>query len=85
MPQDADGKSSSLSEEFGLVLYKKNLVSYFTRNSNLQSFVKAIPKLLGRTGKNNLLVRAQKLYLKNNFFVGALKVLSNFTFQLRLT
>ena len=37
-------------------------------------------KLLERTNKNNLLVRACRLYLESDFVVAALKALANFTY-----
>ena len=90
--KESDGKTSSLADEFSLILEEDGLYKTFSiykerRFARLGysagSVYESIPqfkKLLERTNKNNLLVRACRLYLESDFVVAALKALANFTY-----
>ncbi|CAK8680494.1 unnamed protein product [Clavelina lepadiformis] len=85
-----DGTTTSMADEFSLVLEEsgthKSFSLYkdrrFTRLDHtagaLVDCVLHFKKMLSRTSKNNLLVRACSLYLENEFIVASLKALSHF-------
>ena len=90
--QEGDGKTTSLSDTFELILeedkvYKSYSLYKERRFSKLGYTAGAIfdclpqfEKLLERTHLNNLLVRACRLYLESDYIKTALKALANFTF-----
>ena len=94
--RDVDGKASSLSEEFGLILEEDGIYKTYSLYKECRfaklgysagSIYDCLPqfqKLLDRTAKNNLLIRACKLYLESDFIVESLKVLSNFTYYVTM-
>ena len=88
----ADGKSVSLADEFSLILeedhvhkkYSLYKERRFTRlGYTAASIFECLPqfqKLLDRTSKKNLLVRACRLYIESDYVRAALKALGYFTY-----
>ena len=83
---------TSQADEFGLIVEEDNIYKTYSLYKERRfaklcfsagSIYGCLPqfrKLLERTTKNNLLVRASKIYLESEFITGALKALSNFTY-----
>ncbi|CAK8673115.1 unnamed protein product [Clavelina lepadiformis] len=85
-----DDKTISMADEFSLVLEESGTQKSFSLYKDrrfirlghtagaLVDCVLHFKKMLSRTSKNNLLVRACSLYLENEFIVASLKALSHF-------
>jgi hypothetical protein len=94
--KEGDGRTSSLADEFSLILegdgvYKTYSLYRERRFAKLGYTAGAIydclpqfTKLLERTSKNNMLVRACRLYLECDFIIAGLKALSNFTYEVTM-
>ena len=90
--KDADGKMSSLADEFALILAEDGVYKTYSlykerRFSKLGysagSIFDSIPqfrKLLERTSHNNLLVQSCRIYLESYLIIAGLTVLCNFTY-----
>lgn len=91
-----DGKSTSLADEFDLVLEEDGVSKSYSLYKEKRftklgytagAIFECIPqfrKLLERTTKNNLLVRACRLYLESEYILASLKALSNFTYRITM-
>jgi hypothetical protein len=91
-----DGKSTSLADEFDLVLEEDGVSKSYSLYKEKRftklgytagAIFECIPqfqKLLERTTKNNLLVRACRLYLESEYIIASLKALSNFTYRITM-
>ena len=89
---DADGRSTSLADEFELILEEDNVhksyILYKERRfsklgysaASLFDCLPQFEKLLERATENNLLIRGCELYLESDFIRAALKALDNFTY-----
>lgn len=93
---EGDGRTSSLSQEFSLILeedgvyktyslYKERRFSKLGYTAGaLYDCLPQFHKLLERTSRSNLLVRACRLYLESEFVIAGLKALSNFTYYITM-
>ena len=94
--REASSRSSLLSDEFSLTLEEdgvyKSCSLYKERKFAKLGFTAGalfdclpqFQKLLETTSKNNLLVRACRLYLESDFVMAVLKALSNFTYTVTM-
>lgn len=94
--RDSDGLSVSLADEFDLILEEAGVHKSFSlykekRFTRLGYQAGAVVdclqyfrKLLDQTHLNNLLVRACRIYLENDYIVSGLKALSNFTYNVTM-
>ena len=91
-----DGKTTSLADEFSLILEKHQVYESFSlykgrRFTRLGHTAGALfdsapffKELLNETGKNNLLTRSRILHLESKFVFTALKALSYFTYKVTM-
>ena len=91
-----DGKTSSLADEFSLILEEDGIYKIYSLYKERRfaklgytagAIYESLPqfkKLLERTSRNNLLVRACNLYLESDLIIAGLKSLSNFTYHITM-
>ena len=91
---DTSGKSSSLADEYDLLVeregIKKCTMKYVERRftnigttaASIRGNLDMYEKLLNETTRNNLLVRASKLYISCEYIICALTCLAYFTFKI---
>jgi hypothetical protein len=91
-----DGKTTSLAQQLDIILEEAGVHRSFSiykerRFTKLGyqagAVYECIPyfkKLLAETPLNNLLIRACKLYLENDFILAGMKTLANFTYNVTM-
>jgi hypothetical protein len=94
--KEGDGRTSSLADEFSLILEEDEVYKTYSLYKEIRfaklgytagAIYDCLPqftKLLERTSKNNMLVRACRLYLECDFIIAGLKALSNFTYEVTM-
>ena len=96
LAREASGRTFLLSDEFSLILEEDGLYKSYSLFKE-RGFVKLgyasetlfdctpqFQKLLERTSKNKLLVKASRLYLESDFVITGLKALLNFTYPVTM-
>ena len=90
---DGDGKTTSLAEQFDLILEETGVHRSFSlykekrftrlgyQAGAVYDCIPYFKQLLAQTPLNNLLVCACKIYLENEFIVAGFKALANFTYR----
>ena len=93
---EGDGKTSSLADEFSLILEEDGIYKTYSLYKERRfaklgytagAIYESLPqfkKLLERTSRNKLLVRACNLYLESDLIIAGLKALSNFTYHITM-